>query len=160
MPGEFAENEEYAYAVARVRALETRLVDQTALSALLSAPADRFMAQLAETAGLHHEERDHRALLERLEAAFTETFLLVKGLILEDELRRLLSLEYDFRLLAHLLKQRRGEGGTPPPGAPPPGQTPPGEPPAAFRDRANASYPELRSSLEEGRFLSAGEHLY
>jgi V/A-type H+-transporting ATPase subunit C len=145
MPSEFVENEEYAYAVARIRALETRLVDRPALSSLLSVPMERFMPQLAETAGLHHEAQDHRALQAQLEAAFTETFLMVKGLILEEELRRLLSLEYDFRLLAHLLKEQRGaEGG----------------PPAVFSDRANVSYQELRSSLGGGRFLSAGEHLY
>jgi V/A-type H+-transporting ATPase subunit C len=125
--------------------MEVGLIDQTSFSSLLSVPFERFIPQFKETTGLDSQDRDYRVLLDQLEAAFTETFLMVKGLVLEPELQRLLSLEYDFLLLAHVLKEQRGALG---------------KSHADFRERANISLQELKSALLEGRFLSVGQHLY
>jgi V/A-type H+-transporting ATPase subunit C len=143
---EFVENSEYGYAVARIRALETKLVSSAGYSTLISAPKDRFYALFSETAGIRGQsDQDLQPMLRQLEEAYTEQFYLVKGLLLEDEIKRLISLEYDYELLKLIVKEGSVQGISIP---------------VELSRRSNYSYPVLKSLLESGRFTDTGEILY
>jgi vacuolar-type H+-ATPase subunit C/Vma6 len=105
----FVEKTEYAYAVARVRALETKLVDQAAFSTLLAAAPDKLSGALAEAARFKTAgAADPELLLNGLEESFTQTFNTVKALLLEDPLKRLVSLKYDYEIVKIIAKEEMG----------------------------------------------------
>jgi V/A-type H+-transporting ATPase subunit C len=164
---DFTEQAEYAYAVARIRALETTLIDSTAITSLMTTPSDRFMQafqEVSQTAGGTHDTKDHdpTALLRLLEDRLTDTFLLARSLIIEDAMRRLLSLEYDYRLLNLIVKKHAGGPSPDGAGGPPAGEHRPGE--HHFREicdaRANYSFQSLQAALQGGRVTETGETLY
>lgn len=143
---EFVENSEYAYAVARIRALETRLIDNAAFNSLLSTPWDRFSSLFTELTGISGSDAlDPFSLLKSLEEAFTDTFQMVKALILEEEIKRLISLKYDYELMKLIIRRERGEVITVP---------------DTFLNRASFLYPELKTMLGEGRALDTGPVMY
>jgi V/A-type H+-transporting ATPase subunit C len=146
---EFVENSEYGYSVARIRARETKLVSNTEYNTLLSAPMERFHPLFVEITGIRGEkDADVHVLLQLIEETFTEQFFMVKGLILEDEIKRLISLEYDYELLKLIVKESligRVEGLSIP---------------VEVSKRSNYSYPVLKSLLESGKFIDTGEILY
>ena len=49
---EFIEKSEYAYAVARIRAIETKLIDSKGYNTLLASPMERFSAVFSEISGV------------------------------------------------------------------------------------------------------------
>jgi V/A-type H+-transporting ATPase subunit C len=163
MPGDlplmidFVEQAEYAYAVARVRALETSLVDSASISSLMTVPMERFFQSFQETAGAagaSHDAKDGdpTALMHQLERRFTDTFRLVRSLVMEEAMRRLIGLEYDYRLLNLLVKEARGVGRF--------GTTGGDSARDIYEARANVSFDGLRDALEKGRFTETGEIMY
>jgi len=142
---EFVENRDYAYAVARIRALETKMIDAGAVHALLSAPEDRFLAHFTEVTGIGGgDDSDFSHFLSNLEESFSKTFSMIKSLIIEDEMKRLISLKYDYELLKLIVKGERGRvANTPLP----------------FVERSNYGYGGLKTALSEGKALETGEIL-
>ena len=107
---EFVEDTEYAFAVARVRALETRYIDEVTLNTLLSSDGERFVAHFSEVTGIRSGASvDVTRILDDLEESFSETFRLVQSLILEEEMKRLIGLRYDYELLKFIVKEEKGE---------------------------------------------------
>ncbi|MFW6138273.1 MAG: DUF2764 family protein [Spirochaetota bacterium] len=105
----FDGNTGYAYSVARVRAMETRLLNEGDINTLLSASPERFFSHLIEIAGItgsHSSSPD--VVLQELEESFTATLYTVKSLILEDEPKRLVSLKYDYELLKLIAREQKG----------------------------------------------------
>ncbi len=143
---EFVENSEYAYAVARVRALETGLITEMGYNSLISAPGERFHSLFSEVSGIRWEgSSDVHTVLGNLEESFTQQFFLVKSLIVEDELKRLVSLKYDYELLKLIVKDETGEQISVP---------------SALSLRSNFSFPVLKVLLENGNFGETGETMY
>jgi len=143
---EFVENSDYAYAVARVRALETGLITEIGYNTLMSAPVERFHSLFSEISGIRWDESsDVHAILRNLEESFTQQFFLVKSLIVEDEIKRLISLKYDYELLKLIIKDETGGHVTAP---------------HAISLRSNFSYPVLKVLLENGSFGETGETMY
>jgi V/A-type H+-transporting ATPase subunit C len=141
----FVQKTDYAYAVARVRALETKLIDAAGLGALLSAPVERFPSALAEVTGFRGAaDADLGVMLSSLEDSYSHTFATVRGLILEGPVRRLLSLRYDYEMLKAIVREARGY---------------PSPVPREIEFRSNYTCPELKGLLEEGRVTVAGETL-
>jgi V/A-type H+-transporting ATPase subunit C len=121
-------------------------VSGAAYGSLISAPADRFFSLLAETAGIRGQsEADLHSMLGQLEESFTGQFSLVRNLLLEDEIKRLVSLEYDYELLKFIVKEHRVPGLAVPP---------------QLSRRSNYSYPLLKALLEGGRFVDTGDLLF
>ncbi|HUT66293.1 MAG TPA: V-type ATPase subunit [Spirochaetota bacterium] len=152
---EFVENPDYAYAVARVRALETKLIDGGSLMSLIDAPLDRFEASLAELTGIDRsgpgdpkDPGDHShtyRLLQQVETRFTGVYRLVLSLLLDDTPKRLISLKYDYELLKLLIKEAKGIELSVP---------------ETFSERSRNSYEGLKSMLEEGKVLDLGPGMY
>jgi V/A-type H+-transporting ATPase subunit C len=147
---EFVEDPDYAYAVARIRALETKRIDQAALSSLVGAPLDRFSSSLSEltgldTAALRESTNNAYSLLDLLEARFTRDHQLVCSLLLDDTARRLVMLKYDYELLKLIVREAKGMALTVP---------------SSFSRRSFYSYEEIKAMLEEGRALDLGPGIY
>ena len=143
---EFVENSEYAFAVAKIRALETNFVNSAGYNSLIAAPVDRFNALFAEITMIRSEGAANvSSLLAQLEELFTVQFYMVKSLVLEDEIKRLISLEYDYEILKLIVKEERVERVVIP---------------TEVSRRSNYSYPVLKSLLEGGKFIDTGEILY
>lgn len=143
---EFVENSEYAYAVARIRACETGLITEIGYNSLISAPGERFHSLFSEVSGVRWDSSsDVHTILRNLEESFTEQFFLVKSLIVEDEIKRLVSLKYDYELLKLIVKDETGEQISIP---------------SAISLRSNFSFPVLKVLLENGSFGETGETMY
>jgi len=143
---EFVENIEYAYAVARIRALETKIVQKADFKTLADAHPERFYPLFNEIAPVKSTEtHELETLLKELEQSFTETFFIVKSLIIEDEIKRLISLSYDYELLKLLVKSQRGATISIP---------------REISNRSNYSYPVLKTLLENGKVIDTGETIY
>lgn len=143
---EFVEISDYAYAVARIRALETKLIDGKDYNALIAAPEERFFPLFTEIAGIKSDGPPLlSALVKSLEESFTESLYLVKSLILQDEVKRLISLKYDYELLKLIIKEAGGQEITIP---------------TEISKRSNYSYPLLKSLLESGKALDTGSLIY
>jgi V/A-type H+-transporting ATPase subunit C len=146
---EFVENPEYAYAVARIRALETRLVDQGAFASLIGAPLDRFGSYFAELTGIPVEAaavgKNVYKPFDLLEARFTKDHELVCSLLLDETARRLISLKYDYELLKLIVKEKRGAALSIP---------------QSFSERSRYPYEELKAMLEQGRMIDLGPGMY
>lgn len=142
---EFVENSEYAYGVAKIRALETKYVDEVTLNTLLSSEGERFLANFSEVTGIRIEGTPNPpVILDRLEDSFSETFHMVKALILEDEMKRFISLKYDYELLKLIIKEEKGQEV---------------RIPVSLPQRSNYGYEILKSLLSEGKTLDIGERL-
>jgi V/A-type H+-transporting ATPase subunit C len=142
----FVENTEYAYAVARVRALETKLIDQAGFSSLLAAALDKLPGALAETARIKIPgPMEPELLLNALEESYTQTFHSVKALLLEDPLKRLVSLRYDYEIMKFIVKEERGNADRKEPI------------PVELSKRSNYSYPLLKALLEGGKTMETGQ---
>lgn len=140
---DFLEKTDYAYAVARIRALETKLIATAGLNILLSAPKERISPLFLEIVSLPVSDTHHPlGLLKNLEAAYTATLNLVKSLILEDEIKKLISLKYDYELLKLIVKEEMGREVTVSP---------------ELTKRSNFSYEGLKSLLERGKVSEVGE---
>ncbi|MCK4804505.1 MAG: hypothetical protein KAT88_08100, partial [Spirochaetes bacterium] len=143
---EFVEISDYAYAVARIRALETKLIDGKDYNTLIVAPEERFFPLFTEIAGIKSDGPPLlSALVKSLEESFTESLYLVKSLILQDEVKRLISLKYDYELLKLIIKEAGGQEITIP---------------TEISKRSNYSYPLLKSLLESGKALDTGSVIY
>jgi V/A-type H+-transporting ATPase subunit C len=147
---EFIEDLEYAYAVARIRALETRFIDEVALNALLSSDGERFVAQFSEITGIRSTGHDDQAMdvtrmLDELEETFSETHRLVQSLILQDRMKRFIGLRYDYELLKFVVKDEKGEVT---------------RIPLSLIERSNYGHGLLKSLLAEGRALETGETMF
>ncbi|UCB46538.1 MAG: V-type ATPase subunit [Spirochaetota bacterium] len=139
---QFREDPEYAYAVARIRALETKLIEPGAFSSLIGTPIERFGTYFHELTGIEGASSDDLHLLvNSLEKRFTNTFFLVKSLLLDEGISRLISLKYDYELLKLVLKEQRGKDI---------------EPPESFMDRSRYSYEDLKAMLEAGKVIDLG----
>jgi len=142
---EFVENTEYGFAVARIRALENKLITGAALSQLINSSEDRFISFLEELSGVGIKEEDSiEEILEKLEWKLTETLFLVKSLIIEDEYKRLISLKYDYELLKLIIKEQKG------------GSTK-GHKYTSLR--SNYTYPVMKALIEAGSFLDLGPNI-
>ena len=97
------EDKRYAYAVARIRALETRLFTPQAMRELLEAGDEESLFRMlrATEYGAGKETVE-----EKLENESAETISLLKELSLDAELTQLLTLKYDFHNLRVLLKAK------------------------------------------------------
>jgi V/A-type H+-transporting ATPase subunit C len=147
---EFVEDIEYAYAVARIRALEIRFIDDVALNTLLQSEGERFIAQFSEITGVKSgsssgEAVDVTRMLVDLEESFSETFQLVHSLILQDSMKRLIGLRYDYELLKFVVKEERGEVM---------------RIPLSLIERSNYGHGLMKTLLSEGRALETGEIIY
>jgi V/A-type H+-transporting ATPase subunit C len=143
---EFVENTEYAFAVARVRALETRYIDEVSLNALLTSEGDRFLAQFFEETGIRGGDGVIVSrILDDLEEAYSQTFRLVCSLILEEEMKRLVALRYDYELLKFIVKEEKGEVI---------------RIPVSLIERSNYGHGLLKSLLTEGKALETGEIMH
>lgn len=146
---EFVENAEYAYAVARIRALETRFIGGGGLGALISSPLDRFAAQFSDMTGIDGADpgtrKGAKTALGLLEDRFTGDYLLVVSLLLDDLTKRLVSLKYDYELLKLIVKEANGGGGA-------------DVSPHLVR-RSRFSYEGLAGMLQNGRALETGPHM-
>ena len=139
----FIENTDYAYAVARVRALETKLINPASLGSLLATPRDKLAGALADTARIKAAgSGDLEAILSGLEESYTQTLYTVKSLLLEDAMKRLVSLRYDYEIMKFIVKEERGHAALLP-----------GE----LSRRSNYSYPLLKTLLEGGKAFDTGE---
>ncbi len=143
---EFVEDSEYAYAVGRIRALETRRIDSATLNSLISAPEARFLPLFVESTGLGGGDIGNSSILSNLEESYSETFAMIRAMIIEEEMRRLISLKYDYELLKLILKEERKSGEV--------------VIPMAFQERSNYGYQHLKSALTEGRATETGEMLF
>ena len=140
---EFVENSEYAFGVAKIRALETRYVDEVALNALITSEGERFLALFLETTGIKGGDHpDISRMLSDLEESFSETFRLVQSLILEEEFRSLVSLRYDYELLKFIVKEEKGEVV---------------RIPVSLIERSRFGHGLLKTLLNEGKALETGE---
>ena len=63
---DFVENTEYGYAVARIRALETKFVADAGFNALLTARDDNFIVQCSELTGIGTAKGNVPLLLDDL----------------------------------------------------------------------------------------------
>jgi V/A-type H+-transporting ATPase subunit C len=143
---EFVENSEYAFGVARIRALETRYLDEVTLNSLISSEGDRFFSLFLEVTGMRSgDETDYSRIIEELEESFTQTHKLVQSLILEDELRVLISLRYDYELLKFIVKEEKEEVV---------------RIPVSLIERSRFGHGGLMSLLREGKQLETGEIMY
>ena len=147
---EFVEDIEYAYAVARIRALETRFIDELTLNALLSSDGERFVAQFSELTGIRSstaggEPVDVTRMMDDLEESFSDTFLLVQSLILEEQMRRFIGLRYDYELLKFVVKGEKGDVM---------------RIPISLIERSNYGHGLLKSLLSDGRALETGETMF
>ncbi len=142
----FVENSDYAYAVGRIRALETRRIDAASLNTLIAAADDRFLSLFTEITGISgSDSRNTGLFLSNLEESFSGTFQMIKSLLIEEEMKRLISLKYDYELLKLVLKERRGDAVV--------------VIPMAFQECSNYGFQNLKTSLEEGRATQTGEVL-
>lgn len=143
---EFVENLNYAYAVGLVRALETKLLDETAYSSLLSTKLERFLPLFLEVTGVKGgEKKDPILILDNLEESYNETFARIRSLIIEDEMRRLVSLRYDYELLKIILKE---------------GRVPEIRVSVNLLERSNYGFGKLKTLLENRREIEVGEILF
>lgn len=143
---EFVENMGYAYAVGRIRALETKLIGDTAYSSLLAARPERFLPLFVEITGvINGEKLDPVLILDNLEESYNETFTMIRSLILEEEMRRLVSLRYDYELLKIILKE---------------GRAPDIRISVNLLERSNYGFGKLKSLLTGGKELETGEILF
>jgi len=143
---EFVEDTEYAFAVARVRALETRYIDEVTLNTLLSSDGERFVAHFSEVTGIRSGASvDVTRILDDLEESFSETFRLVQSLILEEEMKRLIGLRYDYELLKFIVKEEKGEVL---------------RIPLLLIERSNYGHGLLKTLLAEGKALETGETMF
>jgi len=142
----FVENSDYAYAVGRIRALEIKRVDTSSLNTLLAAAEDRFLSLFTEITGIDGSDFHNTGLiLSNLEESFSSTFRMVKSMLVEEEVKRLISLKYDYELLKIVLKEKRGDAVV--------------VIPMAFQERSNYGFQNLKTALEEGRGTRTGEIL-
>jgi V/A-type H+-transporting ATPase subunit C len=140
---DFVENSEYAFGVAKIRAMETGYIDEVALNTLLTAEGERFKANFFEVTGVRMTESDSVSLvLGNLERAFSDSFLMVKSLLIEESMRRLISLRYDYELLKLIVKEAKGEEV---------------RIHISLLERSNFSHEMLKTSLGEGKALETGE---
>jgi V/A-type H+-transporting ATPase subunit C len=101
-----ADDTRYAYAVARIRGMETRLLDRQWIERLLSEDADGVLRVLSDSAfqeavsGVERPEDVEPGLMR----ALAETLTTVSGLSPEPELTDLFRLRWDFRNLKSLTK--------------------------------------------------------
>jgi V/A-type H+-transporting ATPase subunit C len=143
---DFVENSEYAFAVAKIRALETGYIDEVALNTLLTAEGERFTANFFEVTGVRMTESDNVSLiLDNLERSFSDSFLMVKALLIEEYMRRLISLRYDYELLKLIVKEVKGKVV---------------RIHLSLLERSNYSHEMLKTSLGEGKALDTGETMY
>jgi len=143
---EFVENSEYAYACAKIRSLETKIVKMSDLRTLLDANLNRFYPLFTEIAPVKGSDAyDSEILLKIMEESFTESFNLVKSIIIEDEIKRLISLKYDYELLKLIVKSQKQAFV---------------EIPEEVSKRSNYSYPVLKALLEGGKVIDTGEIAY
>jgi len=141
----FVEKTEYGYAVARIRALETKLLDETGLNTLLSARDDGFVSTFTEITGIGSAKGTIEVLLVELEESFSVTFNLICSLVLEDEMKRLLRLKYDYEILKIILKEE---------------MAPEMHTPVSLLELSNYGYGALKTLLAEGRATQTGEVLF
>ncbi len=101
-----ADDTRYAYAVARIRGMETRLLDRQWIERLLSETADGVLKALSDSA--YQEALGDVARPEDLERglvrAMAETLRTVSAIAPEPELIDLFRVRWDFRNLKSLLK--------------------------------------------------------
>lgn len=143
---EFVENYNYAYAVGLVRALETKLLDETAYSSLLSTRIERFIPLFLEITGVKGgEKKDPILILDTLEESYNQSFTRIRSLIIEDEMKRLVSLRYDYDILKIILKE---------------GRVPEIRVSVNLLERSNYGFGKLKSLLTGGRELETGEILF
>jgi len=143
---EFVEDTEYAFAVARVRALETRYIDEVTINTLLSSDGERFVAHFSEVTGIRSGASvGVTRILDDLEESFSETFRLVQSLILEEEMKRLIGLCYDYELLKFIVKEEKGEIL---------------RIPLSLIERSNYGHGLLKILLAEGKALETGETMF
>jgi V/A-type H+-transporting ATPase subunit C len=140
---EFVEKDEYAFGVAKIRALETRFIDEMALNTLVLSEDERFTALFLEMSGLRSgESMDAARMLDELEEFFTETFRLVHSLVLEEEMRVLMALPYDYELFKLIVKEEKGEVVNIP---------------VSLIERSRFGHGLLKSLLSGGKALETGE---
>jgi len=143
---EFEEKTDYSYAVARIRACEKKLLRTAHYSSLINAPPERFPAMFTEIVGIRYPEGgDCREVIREIEEEFTNIFLMVKSLLLEDGYRRLVSLPYDYELLKLIVKDFTPYDWS------------------TFQEvskRSNYSYPFLKTLLESRKALETGNIIY
>jgi vacuolar-type H+-ATPase subunit C/Vma6 len=143
---EFVEKSEYAYAVARIRAIETKLIDSKGYNTLLASPMERFFAVFSEVSGVKVDGVPGLlSTLKSLEDSFTDTLYMTRSLILEDEIKRLVSLKYDYELLKLIVKDTSGFDISIP---------------TEVSERSNYSYTVLKSLLEGGKALETGSIIF
>ncbi len=143
---DFVENSEYAFGVAKIRALETGYIDEVALNTLLTAEGERFIANFFEVTGVRMTESDSISLIiDNLERSFSDSFLMVKSLLIEESMKRLISLRYDYELLKLIVKEIKGEEV---------------RIDISLLERSNYSHEMLKTSLAEGKALEIGETMY
>jgi V/A-type H+-transporting ATPase subunit C len=101
-----ADDTRYAYAVARIRGLETRLLDRQWIERLLAEDASGALKVLSDSAfqeviaDVHRPEDLERALTRMM----AETLGVVSGIAPDPELIDLFRVRYDFRNLRSLVK--------------------------------------------------------
>ncbi len=113
---QFEENTEYAYAVGRIRALETRLLDVTAISRLLeaeSAPETLKILAEGEYESSLAEVRDPADFEAALNAEKERIYTLIDALSLDPDLTQLFRIRWDFHNLKVMLKSSYLEGSGP-----------------------------------------------
>ncbi len=93
----------YAYAVARIRALETRLLTLQDMREFLEAVDEESLFRMLRAAAYGSAKE---AVEEKLSDESAETISLLKELSLDAELTQLLTLKYDFHNLRVLLKAK------------------------------------------------------
>jgi V/A-type H+-transporting ATPase subunit C len=143
---EFVENDAYAFGVAKVRALETRYIDEATMNALISSEGERFMALFLEVTGIRGGDRLEVArIIDELEENYSQTFRLVLSLILEEEMRRLVQLRYDYELVKFIVKEEKGEIV---------------RIPVSLIERSAFGHGLLKTLLSEGKALETGEIMY
>ena len=99
----------YAYAVGRIRVLETRLLDKSKLERMVEAStADEALKVLAETdyANMVAELDSVHDFEDILQEEIQRTYLLVRKINPEAHFTDLISLKYDFHNLKVLLKAK------------------------------------------------------
>ena len=142
---EFVENSEYGFAVARIRALENKLITGAAYNQLINSSKERFIPFLEELSGAGIKEGDNiEDILEKIEWKLTEILYLIKGLLIEDEYKRLISLKYDYELLKLIIKEKKGGSVK------------------SYKHtsmRSNYTYPVMKALIESRSFLDLGQRI-
>ncbi len=132
----------YTYAVGYVRALENRLISGQMLQQLANAGDEGTFFKLLESTAYSGSTR------EEIERNFEEKdlglILLAKKLMVDETLRELIGLKYDFYNLSMLLTARHSPGNTSP---------------SLLEKGANTDPHDLRNAVEEHRMRSVPAYI-